>query len=127
MPRMQALVKALLFAPLLLLTLLACNLTNVPPTQTPQPTAIPLILPTTPPIVAPGTLLTTPIGGTGAGTSTCALTPPTWIPYTVQPGDSLGAISVAVDAPLPELVANNCLADANALFVDQVIYLPRLP
>jgi hypothetical protein len=127
MIRIPVIAKSLLLAPIALLLLAACNLTNVPPTATPQPTPVPLLLPTIPPVIAPGTVLT-PVGGSTTGTvSTCPLTPPTWIPYTVQAGDSLGAISVAVDTPLQDLVTNNCLQDANSLFADQVIYLPRLP
>jgi hypothetical protein len=126
MPKYPTLLRALLFAPLLLLLLLACNLTNVPRTPTPQPTAVPLILPTTPPIIAPGTIIT-PVGGGVSPSSTCPFTPTTWIAYTVQPGDSIGALSIAVDTPMQDLVTNNCLQDANSLFADQVIYLPRLP
>ncbi len=127
MSRYPSLLRSLLFAPALMLVLVACNLTNVPRTPTPQPTPIPLILPTTPPIIAPGTIITPVGGGATTGGSPCPLTPITWVAYTVLPGDSLGAISVAVDTPLQELVINNCLADANSLFVDQVIYLPRFP
>lgn len=127
MQKMPAVTKTLLLPLCSLLLLAACTLTNVPPTATPQPTPVPLLLPTTPPVIAPGTVLT-PVGGSTTGSiSTCPLTPPTWIAYTVQAGDSLGAISVAVDTPLQDLVTNNCLADANSLFADQVIYLPRLP
>jgi hypothetical protein len=116
--------RLLITAPVLLLCLSACTLTNIPRTPTPPPTPIPLILPTTPPIIQPGTVIT-PVGGGNA--STCPFTPPTWVAYTVRNGDSLGAISVAVDTALSELVTNNCLTDANSIFVDQVIYLPRLP
>jgi hypothetical protein len=45
----------------------------------------------------------------------------------VQPGDSLGALSVSVDTPMQELVTNNCLDNANSIFVEQIIYLPRQP
>lgn len=130
MHKMTPVTKSLLFALSSLFLLCACTLTNVPPTATPQPTPVPLLLPTTPPVIAPGAVLT-PVGGATTGTTgslaTCPLTPPTWVAYTVQPGDSLGAISVAVDTPLQDLVTNNCLQDANSLFADQVIYLPRLP
>ena len=99
----------------------ACSLTTVPPTSTPQPTPIPLLLPTTPPL----SLGTDP--AVRLNDSTCPFTPSNWIPYTVQPGDSLGAISVAVDTPLSDLVTNNCLENADAIFVQQVIYLPTTP
>ena len=100
-----------------------CNLTTRAPLPTPPPTAVPLAtaLPTIPPL-APG--LDT---GARLNDSTCLLTPANWVPYTVQPGDSLGALSLAVDTPLSELVANNCLDNADTLFVEQVIYLPRQP
>lgn len=103
------------------LLLAACTLTTVDPTSTPPPTAIPLLLPTTPPL----TLGTDP--AVRLNDSTCPFTPPNWIPYTVQPGDSLGAISVAVDTPMNDLVTNNCLENADSLFVEQVIYLPTTP
>ena len=113
--------RILIFA-ILALLLAACNLTNQPQIPTPQPTPVPLApLPTIPP-------LTTGIdSGTSLNNSTCLLTPANWIPYTVQPGDSLGVISVAVDTPLAELVANNCLENADTIYVEQVIYLPRAP
>jgi hypothetical protein len=101
--------------------LLACNLTTVQPSPTPQPTAVPLVLPTTPPLATgldPNVRL---------NDSTCAFTPFNWVAYTVQPGDSLGAISVAVDTPLQDLVTNNCLENADSIFVEQIIYLPRQP
>lgn len=105
----------------MLVSLMACNLTTVQPSPTPQPTAVPLVLPTTPPLATgldPNVRL---------NDSTCVFTPFNWIPYTVQPGDSLGALSVTVDTPMQELVTNNCLENADSIFVDQVIYLPRLP
>lgn len=105
--------------------ILACNLTTVQQVPTAQPTPVPLVLPTTPPL-APD-LLSVTSSSNPLTTSTCALTPPTWVAYTVQPGDSLGALSVAVDTPLQELVTNNCLENADQLFADQIIYLPRLP
>jgi hypothetical protein len=105
----------------LLVLLMACNLTTVQPSPTPQPTAVPLVLPTTPP------LATGLDPNVRFNDSTCVLTPFNWIPYTVQPGDSLGALSVAVDTPMQELVTNNCLENADSIFVDQVIYLPRQP
>ncbi|MCL4246526.1 MAG: LysM peptidoglycan-binding domain-containing protein [Anaerolineae bacterium] len=113
--------RILIFA-ILALLLAACNLTNRPPVPTPQPTPVPLApLPTIPPLTT-GIDSAVPLNN-----STCLLTPPNWIPYTVQPGDSLGAISVAVDTPLEELVANNCLENADTIYVEQVIYLPRAP
>ncbi|MBE0688529.1 MAG: LysM peptidoglycan-binding domain-containing protein [Anaerolineae bacterium] len=107
---------------ILMLLLAACNLTNRAPVPTAQPTPVPLSpLPTTPP-------LSTGIdSGAPLNDSTCLLTPANWISYTVQPGDSLGAIAVAIDTPLADLVANNCLENADTIFVEQVIYLPRAP
>jgi len=104
------------------LLLTACNLTNQTPVPTAQPTPVPLSpLPTTPP------LATGIDSGARLNDSTCLLTPANWIPYTVQPGDSLGVISASVDTPLEELVANNCLENADTIYVEQVIYLPRAP
>ncbi|MCC6614395.1 MAG: LysM peptidoglycan-binding domain-containing protein [Anaerolineae bacterium] len=104
------------------LLITACNLTSEVPVPTAQPTPVPLApLPTTPPLATGNDT------GARLNESTCLLTPPTWISYTIQPGDSLGAIAVAIDTPLSELVTNNCLENADTIYVDQVIYLPRAP
>jgi LysM repeat protein len=107
----------------MLLPVLACSLSNVPPTAIPTNTPVPLVLPsvaTLPPLGNPAIAPVSP-------NPNCPFTPPTWVAYTVQPGDSLGVISVNVDTPIDELVTNNCLESADSIFIEQVLYLPRLP
>ncbi|MDX2139119.1 MAG: LysM peptidoglycan-binding domain-containing protein [Chloroflexota bacterium] len=111
------------FLLLMLLPVLACSLSNVPPTAIPTNTPVPLVVPsvaTLPPLVNPSIA---PI----SSNPNCAFTPPTWVAYTVQVGDSIGALSLAVDTTIDEIVINNCLENADSLFADQVLYLPRLP
>jgi hypothetical protein len=102
--------------------MLACSLSNVPPTAIPTNTPAPLVPPiaTLPPLGNPSVA---PI----SSNPNCPFTPPTWVAYTVQVGDSIGALSVAVDTTIDEIVTNNCLENADSLFADQVLYLPRLP
>lgn len=111
---------------------LACNLTTTPPTPTARPA-----LPTPTNFSAAPTLFAsiTPLPGLGGGVSptqppgsnTCPSTPPNWIPYTVEAGDSIGALATATSSTIQDLVNANCLTDPDTLFTGQVIYLPRSP
>jgi hypothetical protein len=109
---------------------MACNLSRTPPTPTQAP-----VIPTVPsnnpgsPTLFPSI---TPLGGVGqpiatqpAG-GTCNV-PVGWIPYTVEAGDSLGALAEATQSTVQDLVNGNCLPNADTLFVGQAIYLPRSP
>lgn len=49
---------------------------------------------------------------------------PTPVTYTVQPGDTLGAISAKLDIPIENLMAANGLANPDALSAGQVLTLP---
>jgi hypothetical protein len=106
---------------------LACNLTNAPPTPTAQP-----VVPTSPNSGAPTLFPSiTPLGATGPiGTqppgSTCNI-PVGWVQYTVESGDSLGALAEATQSTVSDIANGNCMADADTLFVGQTIYLPRSP
>jgi hypothetical protein len=57
----------------------------------------------------------------------CSATPPGWIPYTVEPGDSMGLLAEQTSSTIQELTLGNCLDNPDQLFVGQVIYLPRQP
>ncbi len=102
---------------LVLLTLLACNLTRALPTPTPPPT-----LPPTPP-----PLLDEPAVNEEPVNPDCAATPAGWIPYTVEPGDSMGLLAEQTSSTIQELVAGNCLDNPDQIFVGQVLYVPRQP
>ncbi|MFN8560399.1 MAG: LysM domain-containing protein [Anaerolineae bacterium] len=76
----------------------------------------------------------TPLPGLGGGgisptqppNSACP-TPPNWIQYTVEAGDSIGALADATGTTIQDIVNANCLSDPDTLFTGQVIYLPRSP
>lgn len=114
---------------LLLLPLLACNLTRTPPTPTAQPTIPPQATSIAPTLFASITPL--PGGGTVPtqavpANSNCI--PPTgWIQYTIEAGDSLGALAQDTGTTMQDIITANCLSDPDTLFTGQVIYLPTLP
>jgi hypothetical protein len=108
---------------------LACNLSRTPPTPTSSPvlptvpgnnTGSPTLFPSITPLPGTGPLVTPPPG------STCNI-PVGWIEYTVESGDSLGALAEATQSTVQDLVNGNCLPNADTLFVGQTIYLPRSP
>jgi LysM repeat protein len=47
-----------------------------------------------------------------------------WTAYTVQQGDTAGILATQAGISLEDLVAANCLANADLITVGQVIYLP---
>ncbi len=57
----------------------------------------------------------------------CAATPPTWIAYTVVSGDSLGLLAMQTDSSIDEIVIGNCLNSADSIYIDQTLYLPKVP
>lgn len=60
-------------------------------------------------------------------TPTATLQPsPTPITYTVQAGDTLGAIAVKLDVPIENLMAANGLTDPDTLSAGQVLIVPSL-
>jgi hypothetical protein len=115
---------------LLGLMLVGCNLRLGQPTPTP-PGNVPLIttLPpdTLPDLNIPPSSDFAPVTQGTPINPDCALTPSTWISYTVESGDSLGLLAEQTSSSLDELVAGNCLTNPDSLFVGQVIYLPRQP
>jgi LysM repeat protein len=113
---------------LLLLPLLACNLTRTAPTPTAGPTSPPQATSIAPTLFAS----ITPLPGGGGVVATqppnqnCP--PPTgWIQYTIEAGDSLGALAEATGSSLQDLINANCLSNPDTLFTGQLIYLPRSP
>lgn len=60
-------------------------------------------------------------------TATATLQPsPTPVTYTVQQGDTLGAIAVELDIPIENLMAANGLTDPDTVSVGQVLIVPSL-
>ena len=114
---------------LLGLILVGCNLRLGQPTPTP-PNA-PLITTLAPDVlpdlnIPPSSDFAPVTGGTPINPD-CPTTPSTWISYTVESGDSLGLLAEQTSSSLDELVAGNCMTNPDALYVGQVIYLPRQP
>lgn len=122
--------KLIVFLLLASTLLLACNLTTVPPTPTARPAQA-----TPPPAngAAPTLFASiTPLPGLGGVSPTQAPNPncpvpPGWIQYTIEDGDSLGALAGATAVTVQDIVSANCLTDPDTLFTGQVIYLPRSP
>ena len=108
------------------LLLAGCNLQMQRPTLTPAPNA-PLITTLAPNGGIPPPAFPTPVVQGTPINPDCPSTPSTWIVYTVETGDSLGLLAQQTSSSIEELVAGNCLANPDELFVGQVIYLPQLP
>lgn len=103
---------------MLLLTLLAACGGAATPTETPTriPVTVNIVVPSETPIptaTEPPTITPTP----------CSV-PDDWEPYAVQAGDTLLRIATEAGTTVDNLVANNCLADPNALALGQTILLP---
>ena len=111
---------------------LACNLSRTPPTPTAppnQPTSF--VTSISPTLFAS----ITPLGGGGGssnptpppnGGTPCAI-PGTWVQYTLEDGDSLGALATEMGISVQDIVNANCLSDPNTVYTGQVIYLPHSP
>lgn len=115
---------------LLGLVLVGCNLRLGQPTPTP-PANVPLVTTLAPDVlpdlnIPPSSDFAPVTGGTPINPD-CPVTPSTWISYTVESGDSLGLLAEQTSSTLDELATGNCLTNPDALFVGQVIYLPRQP
>lgn len=105
--------------PLATLVLVSCNLARALPTPTPPSLPPPTSLP---PIDDSQPALTQEVVNPD-----CPATPPGWIPYTVESGDSMGLLAEQTSSTIEELVAGNCLDNPDQIFVGQVLYLPRQP
>lgn len=122
--------KTIISLVLLLLPLLACNLSRTPPTPTAPPATAPQATSIAPTLFASITPLP------GGGGSIVATTPPSgttctppagWVPYTIEAGDSLGALAQDTGTTMQDVINANCLSDPDTLFTGQVIYLPTQP
>ena len=105
---------------LVALTFTACNLTRNPPTPTPFPATATFV-----PLGIPSGL--TPVGSPIPPNPNCATTPPGWIPYVVEQGDTLGLLAQQTDSTIQDLVAGNCMDNADSLIQDTTIYVPKQP
>lgn len=50
-----------------------------------------------------------------------------WIPYTVQPGDTLYSLAKYYGVTVAQLQQANCFGDSTLIVVGQVIYVPNMP
>lgn len=53
--------------------------------------------------------------------------PRDWIPYTVQPGDTLYSLAKYYGVTVAQLQQANCLGDSTLIVAGQVIYVPNMP
>lgn len=110
----------------LVVALAGCNLSRrQPATRAPQPTAT-FTAPLTSPTLDPAN----PFGATAVPAvvnPNCAATPPNWVQYTIEPGDSLGLLAEQTNSSISEIVAGNCMENPDQIEIDQVIYLPTTP
>jgi LysM repeat protein len=92
---------------------------TLPPTTTPtgQPSPSLEDSPTPPPRIWTPTLPPSP---------TNCPPPSGWLPYIVQPGDSLDGLAIRVQKTSPEISQANCLV-SSALLPGLIVYLPPLP
>jgi LysM repeat protein len=91
--------------------------TLVFPTQTPVPTTVAAQPTLTPlPTAAPATVSPQPV-------PPCPI-PQGWVPYQVAPGDTLNAIARRTGTTANQLAVGNCLANPNAIYVGQYLYVP---
>lgn len=108
---------------------LACNLGGTDANNTTPPTLVPTAIgaiPTSTPFQTP---TPTPlVSVTPQPTSAPACTPRTeWPTITVAQGDTLFGIALRVGSTVNELVAANCLANANTITAGQRLYVPSVP
>lgn len=105
----------------------ACTSTTVAPAQSPILAREPV--PTFTPLAEPKTFVrserATPVPPTPAATATIFVPPtPTPIVYTVQRGDTLGALAVHFGVSLEQLMSANGITDAGTLAVGQQLTIP---
>lgn len=112
----------------LALLISACNLTRATPTPAASPTDPMLFVPSvTPMFGGSGSIIGAPTPVPVEGADPNCPPPPGWVPYTVEPGDSLLLLADQTDSTVNELSQANCLLNADAIFVGQVLFLPREP
>ncbi len=91
------------------------------PTATPLPPLVVVVTPT--PLPAPA--VPSPISPSSPGGAVCQ-SPPGWVSYQVQLGDTLNSLSQRTGTSVYELQQVNCL-EIFTLQIGQVIYLPFTP
>ncbi|MBN1659001.1 MAG: LysM peptidoglycan-binding domain-containing protein [Anaerolineae bacterium] len=110
---------------LALLLLLAAACQDQPPTPTPRlPTPEPVASPTptvTLPVIA---LVTASPGPSATASPTPCVVPLGWLPWTIDPGETLSAIAQRYAMTAAEIQAANCLPSADEIVVGQTIYVP---
>ncbi len=106
---------------------LACNLGSDEPRQATVP-VIPTALPTAFFTIPTATLMPTAfITATPAPTQINCTPYTAWPTYTVVAGDTLGQIAQRAGTTTEQLVAANCLVNAELIYVGQRLYVPRVP
>ncbi|MCA9907810.1 MAG: LysM peptidoglycan-binding domain-containing protein, partial [Anaerolineae bacterium] len=92
-----------------------------------SPTAVPTVVPTLVPI-ATATLPLAPTAVPPLTNTACVVRPPVgWVTYVVQPGDTLFGLAQRTGTSMDALVAVNCIASADTIFVGQLLYMPFVP
>lgn len=122
--------KQLTLFSLIVMLLVACNLSTNPassditPTTETTPTNEAIIQPTEsiPPTNTPEPEIST--GDDDLASTGDCVPPSDWAPYTVVAGDTLYGLAGLSGTTVDNIVLANCLADANTLAVGQVVYLP---
>jgi hypothetical protein len=114
-------------------TITATESPSATPTTTPTGTQSPTFTPTTPPTITPS--VTTGPSETPTLTPTGTITPwinrcsqfPTWVFYTIQPGDTLLRLAQAAGIGLLQVQQVNGIPNPDRIQVGQRICLPRAP
>lgn len=119
-------VKALVFAMILMFTASACNLDAATPEPLPTATSEPIVAPTNTAIGsnAGTTTLPTPTDLPRINEANNCTIPSGWVAYEVQPGDTLYGIGQLSGATVEDLVAGNCLENPDTIEVGQTLYIP---
>lgn len=107
-------------------------LTPTPTTTRPALIILPSGFTPTPPAAQPATLQPTTLPSDSSSVNSTApakicFPPSNYVPYIIQAGDTLEALSKAVGVSVAKLRDHNCLSEASVLNPGDVIYLPTIP
>ncbi|MFZ4815085.1 MAG: LysM peptidoglycan-binding domain-containing protein [Phototrophicaceae bacterium] len=98
------------------------------PTQTPIVIEVERIITATPNTPEPTTIpAATARTNAFATRSACTVNAAWTSRYTVASGDTVGRIATATDSNVAAIRDGNCLADANSIYVGQVLRVPKTP
>ncbi len=101
--------------------------TPTPAPATPSPTSEPgAATPTGTPAPVGTAVPQPPATATLPPPPTACLPPPGWLPYVVQPGDTLDILAAQTSSTALAIAAANCLA-APTLIPESILYIPKLP